>query len=178
MNTETIFIDMTMPELHKHIKGWQVRNPNVDDASVALEMAIAERWPGADVHEILRHAAVNWLSQDRMNMARESAMNPKKWIDTTVQNDMFNDMPMSVPEYIIQDGKAIEYWKCTLPTMLEFFEARIQSLETQHDALIKSAKIKRKEIDCFASNALKVRAAIERACELGVDPSTLKYAKH
>lgn len=175
--TQSIVIDITMPELHKHIKQWQIRNPSVEDALEAMLCAIHERWPSADLHQVLEQAEANWIVQDRLNMARDKTRDSEKWIDTRVQGDMFNDLPISVPEYIIKDGKAVEYWKCTLPQMLEHIDARIKTMQFEEQQLRAAADVKRSEIDAFAGNAAKIRAAIERAEESGIDPMTLKYAK-
>lgn len=172
-----VVIDITMPELHKHIKAWQIRNPSTDNMAVAMELAIAERWPGASIHQVLEQAEINWLSQERLNLARDKAKNPEKWINTTVQGDMFNDLPVSVPEYIIQDGKPVEYWKCSLPTMLEFIESRITAMQFEEDQLLAAAAEKRRQIEAAARNAGNIRTAIERAVAQGIDPASLTYAK-
>jgi hypothetical protein len=178
IQTAPVVIDITMPELHKRIKNWQVRNPGVTDPHQAMLCAINESWPGADVHQVLFQAEANWIRQDRLDMIRDKNKNLKNWVDTTVQGDMFNDLPISVPEHIIDDqGEAVEYWKCSLPNILKYVETRILSLTTEEKALRDAADVKRAEIEKAKANADKMRTAIARAVEAGIDPTTLSYAK-
>lgn len=170
-------VEITSPELHKHIKQFQTRNPGMNDLAVLLEMAIGERWPGAHVDDVLRQAEINWLAMDRRKLVRDTARNMQDWVDTGIQGDMFNDMPISVPKWMLKDGEPVEYWKCTLLEAREYMMALAKSNEVQAVELERAAAVKRAAVDQLKQHISNIEAAISRARENGIDPATLRYAK-
>ena len=178
MNATVTRVELTMQELHKHIKQYQIRNPSIEDGAVVLEMAIAERWPGMPVNDVLRQAEINWLMMDRRNMARDSARNINEWVDTRVQGDMFNDMPVSVPKWVLKDGDAVEYWKCSPVELLEYLRARKQAMQAEENALREAATEKARQVARVATEIEHTQAVIARAHAEGMDPAALRYAKN
>lgn len=173
---ENIVIDVATPELHKHIKQFQIRNPSINDLAVIMEMAIAERWPGARVDDVLRAAEINWLALDRRNMVMDTARNMKDWIDTGIQGDMFNDLQMSVPKWVLdENGEPVEYYKRTLPQIREYMASLAQSTETQAIQLEVAAKAKRDTLAQLRQQIANIDIAVMRAIEAGIDPKTLRY---
>lgn len=175
--TEMIHVDMTSPELHKLIKQYQVRNPGIADLSTVMELAINERWPGAQVEGVLRQAEINWLSQDSINRVRDTARNMEEWIDTGLQGDLFNDIPMSVPKLMLKDGKPVEYWKCSLPEMREYMASLASSTQVQAQALQDALSAKLAAVDNLKRQISNIDEAIRRAKAQGIDPETVRYVK-
>lgn len=174
---EQIRIDITAPELHKHIKQFQVRNPSINDLAVLMEMAIAERWHGARVEDVLLQAEINWLALDRRNLVRDTARNMQDWVDTGLQGDLFNDLAMSVPKWMLKDGEPVEYWKCSLPEMREYMQSLSDSTRMQAEELEKAASAKRAAVDKLKQQISTIDEAIHRAQAQGIDPQTVRYAK-
>ena len=170
-------IEITMPELHKHVKAWLIRHPHVSDMEAALQEATRERFPYCPPDEVLHQAAVNWLNQDKLNNARDASRNLEQWVDTSVQGDMFNDLPMRVPAFIIKNGQPVEYWKCSIAELLEVVESKVAALQMQEQQLREAADAKLFQLNAERANARNIRTAIERARAAGIDPATLTYAK-
>jgi hypothetical protein len=179
MTFTTQAVDLTMLELHKHIRQFQLRNPAVADAAVLIEMAIGERWPGLLVADVLFQAEQNWLAQERRDTARDAARNLDEWIDTQVQGDLFDDLPVSVPRWVILDGERdpVEYWKCSPLDLLEYLSARAAALLAEAEALRAAMQDKEKQVARVRREIEHTRAVIDRAKANGLDPAALHYAK-
>lgn len=177
MTAEAITLDITMPELHKHIKAYQMRNPSISDAQALLEMAINERWPGLRIDDVLRQAEINWIALDRRNMVRDAARNLNEWVDTTVQGDMFNDIASKVPRWILRGQDPVEYWKCSPTELKEYLITRAQQVKADAMHYRNLANEKDNELRRIEAEIEHTNAIIKRATDAGLNPDDLRYEK-
>lgn len=169
-------VEITMRDLHKYIKDWQVANRE-QDAAAALHQALRERWPDQSTGDVLVQAEINALRADRSDAAKRALADPEKWISTCVQSDLFHDWDMLVPPRFIIDGEVVDYWKVSPVAQLSFFEARDAALRMEIDALTGAADQKRRHHDRVKSALNRTIALIQAAREQGVDPESLRYAR-
>jgi hypothetical protein len=175
--TTTVSVDLTMKELHRYFEKYQIANPALEDADDIISAAIAERWPGADPNEVLRQAEINWLAEDRKDIVRDANRDMAKWVDTTVQGDLFDNYPVRVPCWFMIDGEPREYWKVSIADALSYLQVRESALRAEADALQQAADEKRTMADRAKQQVEQTAHLIHMAEEKGIDPHTVKYAK-
>lgn len=171
-------IDIGMVELHKYLKNWMITHPDMD-AETSIGQALHERYPGSDMLSVLFTAECNQLTIDRQNMVRDANRNESKWIDTTVQGDLFNDLNDRVPRWIIgDDGKPVEYWKVSPVKILEYKQSILSGFIAEERAHLDSAALARQRIVTTEADIAKTERIITEARKNGIDPETVRYEKH
>jgi hypothetical protein len=82
------------------------------DETEVLERGIRERFGDVSVSDVLYQAELKSLSNERMKLVN----NPKenKWVTTSAQGDLFNDVPVRVPSVLIINGKPTPYYEASI----------------------------------------------------------------
>lgn len=173
----TITVDVTMKELHRYFAKFQIANPTIQEPAAVITAAICNRWPWANPDSVLREAEINWLRQDRKDMVRAAGRDMSKWVDTTVQGDLFNDYPVKVPQWFMIDGEPQEYWKVSIEQALSYLQARESALRAEAGALEQAAGEKHAMADTAKWQVKRTVELIQMAEERGVAPRTVKYAR-
>lgn len=166
-------VEVTANELHKHIQAWRREHLEVQDVAVALEMALAERWPYVPPADVCLQAELNSLAFERTKEVKAAAQNTDDWVDTHAQGDLFNPLPFSVPKLMLKDGKPAYYYEMTVVEMEEYLAASASSTEAQANEFQRVADDKRAKADRIRKSLEQVRKVIALAKQNGIEPNEL-----
>lgn len=173
LTTTASTVDVTFSELHKHIQSWRREHIEVQDITVALEMALNERWPGIAPADICFQAELNSLAFERTREVKAAVQNTDDWIDTHAQGDMFNPLPFSVPKMMLKDGKPARYYEMTVSEMAQFLAASAQNTDMQAEEFQKIANDKRAKSARIRQSLEQIRKVIALAEANGINPDEL-----
>lgn len=175
MSKTTVVVTETMEQVHKHCEKYLALHREITDESAILTLAIRERWGEADPADVLMQAEQNSLAAARMRLIADPQKN--RWVTTSVQGDMFNDVPLQIPSVLIIDGKPTPYYEASILDGLEWRRARQDSKGMEKDRFFEAGRTREKEETEAAAEAEKVESLVRKALEAGRDPRTVLYAR-
>jgi hypothetical protein len=164
-----------MEQVHAHLKKYLVLNRELLDETEVLERGIRERFGDVSVSDVLYQAELKSLSNERMKLVN----NPKenKWVTTSAQGDLFNDVPVRVPSVLIINGKPTPYYEASILDGLEWWLAR-QDHKANEARLYREAADKSEEESAIAHDEVdKLEQLARKAMDNGIDPRSVLYAK-
>lgn len=170
-----VAIAETMEQVHKHCEKYLALHREQTDVHRAMVRAIHERWPGASPADVLEQAEVNSLTQSRNRAISEQAKN--SWVDTTVQGDLFHNIQLRIPSYLMVDGKPTPYYEASIVDGFAWWSARRDAKKSEADAFTKAATSSADERDEAAAEAGRLQDVMQTARNNGIDPSSVKYAR-
>lgn len=175
MNARTI--DITVKKLTTFIKSYRLAHPELQDGDELVNAAIGSRWPAMEPEVVTYAAFINQAESDLDDMVREAASNKELWIDTNLQGDLFNQVPVRCPEMMLVDGKRTPYYEVSINEAYEFFNTRAIGATAERDAFQQLVDQKNLEITSYKKEIAILRDMIALAKRNGINPATVKYAK-
>jgi len=175
MNENITAITETMEQVQKHIERYLALHVEITDDAQIMNEAIRERWGQVAPSAVLEQAEINSIKAARDKRLRDPRTNP--WVDTTVQNDLFNNVVVKVPSVLIVNGKPRPYYEASIRDGLEFWRARQDAKAVEENHFREAAQVRQAEAAEAGTQADILERMAATAVSEGLDPNMVRYAR-
>lgn len=174
MNTK-LPVSETLEQLQRFLQKHLALNPGVSEESKLIDDAFHSRFGDVNPGDVLYAAQVNSLAVQRRKLLADPKSNPL--IQTSAQGDLFDAVPLQVPETLMVDGKPRPYYQCSILDGLEWWLARQDAKKVEGEEYQQMANARLKESRAAAQQAEVLEGMVRTAHASGIDPKTVLYAR-